>query len=84
MKIRKLVEQLKSEIEKEYGVKPNIEINIHSDGENLNFKQANRIANHMLQELGGAKNMGKQGSTIWLGNKGNEAIAICSVFPEVL
>ena len=85
MKIRKLVEQLKDEFKKEYGVKAYIKISVHSTNDDLSFKKANYIVNSLLGELGGKKVMGKSGHTIWLGNDcTDEGIAECSVFPEVI
>ena len=53
-KIKKLLEELKSEIKKETGVKPNIDINIHQSSSNktMSLTEANRQFEHLRQKIG--------------------------------
>ena len=87
MKIRRLVEQLKNELQKEYGVKADISIDVHSTDNQLSFGQANNIANNLLGELGGKKRLAKCDDILIMGNDyeyKNEPIANLNIFPEVI
>lgn len=70
MSIKQKVEELKEEIKRECGVNANIEINIHQNGNKLNFKKINEIGNILHRELKGKKKIDSNYGMVWVHNAG--------------
>ena len=78
-KIKSLVEELKSEIKRETGMKTDIGIRIHQQrNKSLDFSKANKTANILHSQLGGNKKIGSSDDLIWVSNE--DGIAEFSVY----